>query len=41
MVPVAVFLLGIFVLYTWLTRSVDRFHLTLLAGTAVEGGETG
>jgi low temperature requirement protein LtrA len=33
-IPVAVFILGIFVLYTWLTRSFDGFHLTLLTGSA-------
>jgi hypothetical protein len=32
---VAAFVLGIFALYTWLTRSVDRFHLWLVAGTAI------
>jgi low temperature requirement protein LtrA len=33
--PVAVYVLGIFVLYSLLTRSVDRFHLLLIAITAV------
>jgi low temperature requirement protein LtrA len=33
-IPVAVFVLGIFVLYTYLSRTLDRFHLTLIAGTA-------
>ena len=33
-IPVAVYVLGIYVLYAWLTRTVDRFHLVLLAGTA-------
>jgi low temperature requirement protein LtrA len=33
-IPVADFILGIFVLYTWLTRSFDGFHLTLLTGSA-------
>ena len=30
-VPVAVFVLGIFVLYAFLTRTFDRFHLLLMA----------
>ena len=34
-VPVAVYVLGIFVLYAWLTRTIDGFHLWLLAGSAV------
>jgi len=33
-VPVATYVLGIFVLYAYLTRSLDPFHLWLLAGTA-------
>lgn len=33
-VPVAVFVLTLFLLYTVLVRAVDPFHLTLLAGTA-------
>lgn len=33
--PVAVYVLGIFVLYAFLTRTLDRFHLWLLAPTAV------
>jgi hypothetical protein len=33
-VPVAAYVLGIFLLYAWLTRSYDRFHLWLIAGTA-------
>jgi low temperature requirement protein LtrA len=33
--PVALYVLGIFVLYAYLTRSYDRFHLWLIAGTAV------
>jgi low temperature requirement protein LtrA len=34
-VPVAVYVLCVYVLYALLTRQVDRFHLWLLAGTAV------
>ena len=34
-VPVAVYILMVYVLYSTLTRSTDRFHLLLLAGTAV------
>jgi low temperature requirement protein LtrA len=34
-VPVAVYVFGIFVLYAYLTRSYDRFHFWLIAGTAV------
>jgi low temperature requirement protein LtrA len=34
-IPVAVYVLGIYALYVWLTRSFDRFHLALLMGTAV------
>jgi low temperature requirement protein LtrA len=34
-VPVSVYILGIFVIYTALTRSLDRFHLALIAVTAV------
>ncbi len=34
-VPVAVYVLMVYVLYSTLTRSIDRFHLLLLAGTAV------
>ena len=33
-VPVAVYVLTLFALYTFLVRAVDPFHLTLLAGTA-------
>lgn len=33
--PVAVYVLGIYVLYAFLTRTVDPFHLWLLAATAV------
>ena len=33
--PVAVYVLAIFVLYGFLTRTIDPFHLWLLAGTAV------
>jgi low temperature requirement protein LtrA len=33
-VPVAVFVLTLFALYAFLVRSVDPFHITLLAGTA-------
>jgi low temperature requirement protein LtrA len=34
-IPVAVYVLGIFVIYAYLTRSIDPFHLWLVAGTAV------
>jgi low temperature requirement protein LtrA len=34
-IPVAVFALSVFVLYTYLTRSFDPFHLTMMAVTAV------
>ena len=34
-VPVAVYILMVYVLYSVLTRSIDRFHWLLLAGTAV------
>ena len=34
-IPVAVYILGVFAIYTVLARTVDRFHLVLLAGTAV------
>ena len=34
-VPVAVYVLGIFALYAYLTRSFDPFHLWLVAGTLV------
>ena len=34
-IPVAVYILGVFVIYTVLTRTFDRFHLLLLAVTAV------
>jgi low temperature requirement protein LtrA len=34
-VPVAVYVVGIFVLYAALTRTLDRFHLLLLGGSAV------
>jgi low temperature requirement protein LtrA len=33
-VPVAVFVLTLFALYTYLVRAVDPFHFALLAGTA-------
>jgi low temperature requirement protein LtrA len=33
-VPVAVYVLGIFVIYAALTRTLDRFHLWLVAGSA-------
>jgi low temperature requirement protein LtrA len=33
-VPVALFLLAVYALYTWLVRAFDPFHLSLLAGTA-------
>ena len=34
-VPVAVFVFGLFALYAFLTRSLDPFHLWLLGGSAV------
>ena len=34
-IPVAVFLVAVFTLYAFLTRTLDRFHFWLLAGTAV------
>ena len=34
-IPVAVYVLGIFALYTYLARTVDLFHLWLMAGTVV------
>ena len=34
-IPVAVYFLGIFGLYTYLARTLDRFHLVILAATAV------
>jgi len=34
-IPVAVYFLGIFGLYTYLARMLDRFHLVILAATAV------
>ena len=34
-IPVAVYILGVFVIYTVLARTLDRFHLVLLACTAV------
>ena len=34
-IPVTVYFLGIFVLYAYLSRTLDRFHLVILAGTAV------
>ena len=33
-VPVAVFVLALFALYTFLVRAVDPFHIALLPGTA-------
>jgi hypothetical protein len=33
-VPVAVFVLTLFALYTYLVRTFDPFHIALLAGTA-------
>jgi hypothetical protein len=33
-VPVAVFVLALFALYTYLVHATDPFHLTLLSGTA-------
>ncbi len=34
-IPVAVYILGVFAIYTVLARTVDRFHLVLLACSAV------
>jgi low temperature requirement protein LtrA len=34
-IPVAVYVLGLYMLYAVLTRSLDPFHLWLIAGTAV------
>jgi low temperature requirement protein LtrA len=34
-VPVAVYIVSVYVLYAWLVRTVDAFHLLLLAVTAV------
>jgi low temperature requirement protein LtrA len=34
-VPVAVYVVSVYVLYAWLVRTVDAFHLLLLAVTAV------
>ena len=34
-VPVAIYVLGLFVLYAYLTRSIDPFHLWLAAGSVV------
>ena len=34
-IPVAVYFLGIFGLYTYLARTLDRFHLVILAASAV------
>jgi low temperature requirement protein LtrA len=34
-IPVTVYFLGVFALYTWLARTLDRFHIWILAGTAV------
>jgi low temperature requirement protein LtrA len=34
-IPVAVYILGVFAIYTALARTVDRFHLVLLAGSGV------
>ena len=33
-VPLAVYMLTLFALYTFLVRAVDPFHIALLAGTA-------
>ena len=33
MVPVAVYMLGLYALYTWLMPAVDRFHIVLIALT--------
>lgn len=33
-VPLAVYVLTLFALYTFLVRAVDPYHITLLAGTA-------
>ncbi len=34
-IPVAVYIIGIFVLYTYLTHALDRFHLILIGVSAV------
>jgi low temperature requirement protein LtrA len=34
-IPVAIYVVGIYVLYAFLTRTLDRFHLWLLAATVV------
>ena len=34
-VPLAVYLLGLYVLYAQITRTTDAFHLILIAGTVV------
>lgn len=33
-VPVAIYIAGIYALYGWLVRAIERFHLALLAATA-------
>jgi hypothetical protein len=33
-IPVAMFVLTVYALHTWLVREADPFHLSLLAGTA-------
>jgi hypothetical protein len=35
MIPVAVFVLGLYALYTYLASGIDRFHLLLIAVSAV------
>ena len=34
-VPLAVYLIGLYVLYAQITRTIDAFHLILIAGTVV------
>ena len=34
-IPVAIYILGIFVLYTWLTHALDRFHLVMIAVSTI------
>jgi low temperature requirement protein LtrA len=34
-VPVLVYVLGLFAMYTWLLRELDRFHIALMLGTVL------
>ena len=34
-VPVLIFVLGLFAMYTWLLREFDRFHIALMLGTVL------